>query len=141
MPLLEGRHNGRKILLPAVVLDIKNPNDLSFVAVTALLDTGATGGAISPTVVEKLNLAPYEKRYLKVATEDRLVNYYFYRIGLHPDNGQPGALTPQLPYIFAEVDGFEMQKSADFDIIIGMNVLSQCDFRMTRNGNWALKFG
>jgi hypothetical protein len=92
-------------------------------------------------VVEQLNLAPYEKRYLKVATEDRLVSYHFYRIGLFTDKMISEASAPQLPYIFAEVDGFEMQKAPDFDVIIGMNVLSQCDFTMSRNGRWLLNFG
>ena len=103
LPSISGRHDGRKILLRAAVLGVRNPSDLSFLEVSALLDTGATGGAISPKIVQHFALEPYEKRYLKVATEDRLARYYFYRIGLFPDT-EPGVSAPSpLPFVFLAI--------------------------------------
>lgn len=122
-------------------MDARNPTDLSFLEVSALLDTGATGGAISPRIINHFGLEPFEKRYLKVATEDRLANYYYYRIGLFPDISADHSLSSGLPFVFGEIVGFGMQSSSNFDMIIGMNLLKQCDFSMNRSGAWTLAFG
>jgi hypothetical protein len=141
LPSLSGRHDGRKILLSAVVLGSRNPADLTHVVVTALLDTGATCSAISPAIIRQLELKPYQRRHLRVATEDRLVEYYFFRVGLFPDESDTVLQRDGLPFVFAEVDGFGMRESMDFGLIIGMDVLSQCDLDLDRTGHWRLTFG
>ena len=83
---------------------------------------------------------PHEKRLLRVATEDRLVEYYFFRIGLFAES-EDDAVGLLLPFVFAEVDGFGMRDAGAFELIIGMDVLSQTDFAMDRNGRWTLDFG
>ena len=83
---------------------------------------------------------PHEKRLLRVATEDRLVEYYFFRVGLFAES-EDDAIGLQLPFVFAEVDGFGMRDAGAFELIIGMDVLSQTDFAMDRNGRWTLDFG
>lgn len=120
---------------------MRNPADLTHVAVTALLDTGATCSALGPHIIEQLALAPYERRHLAVATEDRLVDYYLFRIGFFPDTDKDGHQRSLLPYVFAETDGFGMRATGLFDVILGMDVLSQCDFSMDRTGHWHLVFG
>jgi gag-polyprotein putative aspartyl protease len=134
LPSLKGRHDGRKILLPVAILRSDNPTDLTHVRGTALLDTGATTSALSPQIIEQLNLQTFEKRPLIVATEDRLVDYYLFRIGFFIE-GNP------LPYVFAETDGFGMRTSNSFDVILGMDVLRQCDLNIGRSGSWELTFG
>ena len=127
--------------MPAAVLGMATPLDLTCVNVVALLDTGATCSAISHGVISQLGLRPHEKRHLRVATEDRLVEYYFFRIGLFPDLGVNNPASAALPFVFAELDGFGMRNASEFDVIIGMDVLRQCDFQFDRRGHWQLEFG
>lgn len=137
MASLEGRHEGRKILLPVAILRSVDPADLTHVRVIALLDTGATSSAISPRVIGELGLEPFEKRHLTVATENRLVDYYVFRVGLF-DSSMEGAA---FPFVFGETRGFGMSSTLGFDVILGMDVLRQCDFRLDRTGHWQLSFG
>ena len=137
MALLEGQHDGRKILLPVAVLRSDIPTDLTFVRGTALLDTGATTSAIAPNIIQELGLQPFEKRHLLVATEDRMVDYYFFRIGFFVGSRK----MPALPYVLTEAEGFGMRAAASFDVILGMDALRQCDFQMDRTGHWRLEFG
>jgi hypothetical protein len=134
LPSLEGRHDGRKILLSVAILRSDDPSDLTHVQGIALLDTGATTSAISPRIIAELGLRSFEKRPLIVATEDRLVDYYLFRIGFFIESSP-------LPYVFAETDGFGMRISNSFDIILGMDVLGQCDLKIHRSGHWVLTFG
>lgn len=76
-----------------------------------------------------------------VATEERLVDYFLFRIGLFPTAAGPNSDEPALPYVFAETDGFRMRDSSTFDVILGMDVIRQCDLNIGRSGNWALTFG
>jgi Aspartyl protease len=135
LPWLEGRHDGRKILLPVAILRAENVTDLTHLRGTALLDTGATSSAISPRMIDELGLVSHEKRRLVVATEERLVDYYLFRIGLFAEAPDP------LPFVFAETAGFGMRPSRDFDVILGMDVICQCDFQLYRSGHWKIGFG
>ncbi len=137
---VSGRHDGRRIILPIAVLRSDNPADLTHIRAVALLDTGATSSAIVPRVVAELGLAPYAKRPLMVATEEWLVDYFLFRIGLFP-NPDDGSDSTALPFVFAETDGFRMRDSNVFEAILGMDVISQCDLRVSRNGTWKLNFG
>jgi hypothetical protein len=134
---LDGRHDGRKITLPVAILKSDNPVDLTHICATALLDTGATSCAIAPHIIETLQLEPFERRHLTVATEDRLVDYFVFRVGLFDKemfgNG--------IPFVFGETRGFGMRATTGFDVILGMDVLRQCDFKMDRSGTWLLSFG
>lgn len=75
-----------------------------------------------------------------VATEQRLVEFYVFRLGLYADpDGGPGA--NGWPHVFAETEGFEIRQAFNFDLLLGMDVLSQCDLSVLRSGRWRLAFG
>jgi len=133
---IDGSISGnRQILLPVAVLGSRNPTDLTHFEFIALLDTGATSCGIGPQAVDKLSLQSHQKKPLSVATEMRMVEYYLFRLGLMPD------ANTSIPFVFAETDGFSWSEKKDFDVILGMDVLSQCDFQMDRSGRWELNFG
>lgn len=136
MPSVEGKHDGRQIILPVVVLASDDPLDLTHVRATALLDTGATSSGIGPQIIKGLELLSHEKRRLSVATELRMVDYYLFRIGIPQESSGPA-----LPFVFAETDGFAWPEPKSFDVILGMDVLSQCDLQLSRSGRWRLDFG
>jgi hypothetical protein len=45
------------------------------------------------------------------------------------------------PYLFAEIEGFGWLRRGDFDVIIGMDILSQCNVVLSRQGECHLSFG
>lgn len=104
----------------------------------ALLDTGATNSGLTPRIIDQLGLESYGKRPLGSARGEEQTPRYFFRIGFQPANEGD---VPQFPFIFEEVDGFELRNSFQFDALIGMDVLRHCDFIMRRNGQWSLSFG
>lgn len=128
------------MVIPAAILRADDPADLRFEQVTALIDTGATASGIMPRVVEALALEPHGKRLVKGAHNDAMVDAFVFRIGLFPDRPDDTA-PPSLPYLFEAIMGLRFGPSEHFDAIIGMDILGQCDFAMTRNGNCRLAFG
>jgi hypothetical protein len=139
LPSLKGRIEQRRIILPVAVLGSRNPSDLTFFEFKALLDTGATSSGIGPSVIEKPSLRSHQKKPLLVATELRMADYFLFRIGfLTPSNTD---MTPAIPYVFTDTEGFSWKDQKEFDLILGMDVLSQCDFTLSRTGQWQLNFG
>lgn len=115
----------------------RNPTDLTHEQYTGLLDTGATASWISSKVVNRFGLEAIGKKPVVVATEIRQRAAFVFRLGLMGD-GQEGT---SLPIVFAETIGFEISQADGFDVLLGMDVLSQTDFSMNRNGRWRLDFG
>lgn len=118
------------------VLASRNPADLTHKVYSGLLDTGATSSWISPKVIGDLNLVEVTKERVSFATDQQIVPLHLFRLGLFADEISPTTL----PYVFAELRGFRMRQRDDFDVIVGMDVLSQGDFAMDRSGNWRLQF-
>lgn len=142
MASLSGRHDGRKILLPIAILRPEaHVADLTFCEGTALLDTGATSSGIGFRIIRELGLTARVKLPLMVATEERLVDYFLFRVGFWPIRSSDFNAFPAVPYVFAETLGFKIRESPAFDVILGMDVLKQCDFNLRRNGSWELRFG
>jgi len=83
-----------------------------------------------------LDLKAIGKRPLGYARGEAQVERYVFRVGLHP-----AAEGPTFPFVFEAVTGFELSDSFSLDALIGMDILSQCDFNMTRDGRWSLLFG
>jgi hypothetical protein len=136
---LEGRIGDRQVTLEVAILGSREPLDLTHRRYSALLDTGASTCGIGPRVIGDLSMRSHQKKPLSVATELRMVDFYFFRIGLfsHDDNEHANGL----PFVFAETQGFSWSEQKSFDVILGIDVLKQCDFAMSRNGRWTLKFG
>jgi hypothetical protein len=138
---LRGRHDGRRTLIPIAILRPEaDPLDLTYVEGTALLDTGATSSGIGSGIVQALGLTARIKLPLMVATDERMADYFVFRVGLRPSQ-QSDFQAPSLSYVFADTFGFKIRDSRDFDVILGMDVLKQCDLRLDRSGGWELQFG
>ena len=143
MPELSFRRGDRRILLPIRVLGAENGSDMTSCAAMALLDTGATVSGLGPAVVEALALRSHMKKRLLSATEEVFADYYLFRIGFYTSE-QMDRIEESVshwPFVFPEVEGFSWRRRADFDVIIGMDVLSQCDIEIRRSGTCQLRFG
>ena len=95
--------------------------DMEFTTFRALWDTGATCSAISARVVMLLGLMPVSKETVTHAGGQSVVDIYSVGIVL-PNN----ILVPL-------VDVFEGDFSS-FDVLIGMDIISQCDFSVSNVG-------
>lgn len=111
-------------------------SDLTTTTATALIDTGATVSGIGPRIIDALGLKSHGKKRLKSATEERFVDYFFFRLGLNATEKQT-----TLPYVFDELEGFSWNRDGDFEIIVGMDVLGRCDLELRRNGRGWLHYG
>lgn len=137
MRSIDGVREHRRILLPVAVFPSRNPTDLTFETYVALLDTGATASWISGNVVARFDLESIGKKPVVVATEIRQRSAYVFRLGLMGD----GLPSTTLPIVFSETIGFKIDQATGFDVLLGMDVLSETDFEMKRSGHWKLSFG
>jgi len=62
---------------------------------------------------------------------------FLFRVGLT----QPASDVATLPFIFEETMGFELIDGTNLDAVLGMDILSQCDFELGRDGTCRLSFG
>lgn len=102
----------------------------------ALVDTGSTTSGITPKVASRLDLAKRGKRPLGSAQGEGQAERYLFRVALDVPSEQP-----DFPYVFEDVSGFERAETFAFDALLGMDILSQCDFEMRRDGWCRLSFG
>ena len=139
MSAVEWRRERRRILLPVLVLRPFPVTDLGGSDAIALLDTGSSVSGVAVGVAEKLGLRRLGKRPLTSAQGQGQVERYAFRIGLSTDGGSPDE--PSFPFVFEEVIGIELTNAFEFDALLGMDILGQCDFQMVRDGRCKLAFG
>lgn len=102
----------------------------------ALLDTGSTTSGITTRIAKYLGLAPRGKRPIGSIQGEGQAERFLFRVALQfPDS------EPTFPFVFEDVEGFELREGFQLDVLIGMDVLRQCDFAMSRTGLCSLTFG
>jgi len=132
---IEWSREPRRILLPCVILAPFPVTDLIGIEAKALIDTGSSVSGIAQGLAEQLNLHGLGKRPLKSAQGEGQVQRYAFRLGLQA--GDKGAL----PFVFDEVIGIELTNAFEFNALIGMDILGQCDLDFHRSGKCVLAFG
>lgn len=133
---IEGRHDDRRIVLSVRLLESRPSSDIFGIEALALLDTGSTTSGITPRLAERLGLQRRGKKPIGSAQGEGQAERYLFRVGIvDPANAAI------LPFLFEDVIGFELADSFSLDALIGMDILSQCDFNMERGGRWSLAFG
>lgn len=136
---IEWRRERRRILLPVQILLPFPVTELTGIEATALLDTGSSVSGVASTLADKLRLKGLGKRTLLSAQGRGQVERYSFRIGLSPAPSSSDA--PAFPFVFGEVIGIELTNTFEFDALVGMDILAQCDFAMDRTGRCSLSFG
>jgi hypothetical protein len=132
---IEWHRERRRILLPVLILAPFPITDLTGTEAIALVDTGSSISGVSSAVAQSLRLAGLGKRPLKSAQGEGQVERYAFRIGIYA--GTEAAF----PFVFEEVVGIELTNAFEFNALIGMDILGQCDFLMQRSGKRRLSFG
>ncbi len=104
--------------------------------VEALIDTGATGTGLRPDVAQRLAIPGRGRRRVVTANGDILVAEYRIRLGFYPGvfDGDPEALSSAMPHVLEL--GLLVHALRDmfhYPLLIGMDVLSHCDFEIKRD--------
>lgn len=139
MWLIEWREERHPIRLAVTILPAFPVTEPHGAPGTALIDTGATISGITRKTAAALGLRRRGKLPLASVNGVSLAERYDFRFGLTPDYSPPNV--PRLPFIFDQVIGIELSDSFEFDALLGMDVLGQCDFAMNRRGACRLVFG
>ena len=90
-------------------------------------------------IAEQLDLSRLGKRPLRSAQGEGQVERYAFRVGVQPTGkaGEPN----HFPFVFEEVIGIELTNAFEFNALIGMDILGQCDLTTRRTGDCILSFG
>jgi hypothetical protein len=134
---IDWQREKRRILLPISVLAPYPITNLTGVDAKALTDTGSSVSGISSAIAHKLGLAGLGKRPLKSAQGEGQVERYAFRVAL-PLAEHTGS--SHLPFVFQEVIGIELSGTLEFDSLLGMDILGQCDLHIERTGHCSLTF-
>jgi hypothetical protein len=105
----------------------------------ALIDTGSTTSGITPKLAASLGLRGRGKKPIGTAQGEGQAERYMFRVGLCAPTAQNEP--PAFPYVFDDVNGFELTATFQFDALLGMDILNQCSFSMRPNGTCRLEFG
>lgn len=131
---IDWRREPRRILLPCLILPPFPVTDLSGLQATALVDTESSVSGVGQALAEAMNLSGLGKRPLKSAQGEGQVQRYAFRVGLLTEDSR-------FPFVFEEVIGIELTNAFEFNSLLGMDILSQCDLSVFRDGRCALEFG
>lgn len=148
MPLVSGRHNGRQLIIDVAVVGVSL--DADFLApdhapapsvfsepVKALIDTGATSTSVSPQVAQTLKLRPSGKRDVMTANGLRRARFFEFHVAMlcRGEGATPFYLLPRT------VKGDELNSDRFvFDILLGMDVISQGDLSIRKDGTFSFEF-
>ena len=106
----------------------------------ALIDTGASRTCLSKEVARAANLLPVGKREMISASGITPVNTYLFSLGIPfaHDVDPTGQIKERLA-VFRSIEGMEFNATnSSFDVLLGMDVLSKCSFKMDFDGHFSL---
>lgn len=96
-----------------------------------LLDTGASGTCITRSAAREMGLRPRGKARVGGVSGTEYHNRFRFVLGaLYNDGGERGY------FWFDEVSGVDFPDNGDFDVLIGMDVISQGDLHVLRSGRF-----
>jgi predicted aspartyl protease len=135
--LISGRYDRRRVIVEVAVLSrFASPvGSVTLQPLKALLDTGASSTSLAPEAARKLALAPIESRDVRTASGWHRARVYEFMIGFFPD-------AQSAPYVLPEpVAGLELSfEGSPFDILLGMDVISQGNLSIRRDGTFSFEF-
>ena len=132
------RHSGQRLVIPVAVFPsaiADNANQME--VVEALIDTGATGTGLRPDIAKRLSIPGRGRRRVMTANGDILVPEYRIRLGFYPGSFDAEALAPpsQMPHVLEfGLLVHALRDHFSYAMLIGMDVLSQCDLILRRDG-------
>ena len=153
MPDIVGSHNGSQVFVPVVLLPIDRFEDTlspqwiskpaTMQVLKALIDTGAQGTSITPNAANKLDLEPTGMIRVQGVGGAKLHYKYIFKVGfVDLQRNEIGFESPRFHIVDKEIEGadFDCGIDADFDILLGMDVLSIGTLTISNTGNFKFSF-
>ena len=136
---IEWQHDGSRLVVPVIVYPPLTGTTFEGVSGKALIDTGSTTTGITARIAGQLGLHSIGKRLISTVGGERHIDRYIFRIGLDGGDANDGA--PTFPFIFEDVVGFELLDSFSFDVLLGMDIVRQCELLVAPGNRCRLRFG
>ena len=137
MPDIVGPHNGSQVFCSVVLLPVESyeaqtdPQRLSrfpnLQVLKALIDTGAQGTSITAQAASRLSLEPTGIIRIHGFGGAKDHNCYLFKVGfVDLQQTEIGFQSPMFYMVEKEIQGaeFDCGPDADFDVLLGMDVLS-----------------
>jgi Aspartyl protease len=153
MPDIVGSHNCSQVFCSVVLLPVErfedtlDPQRLSKAAnlqvLKALIDTGAQGTSITPHAAQALHLEPTGMFRVHGVGGSKMHNCYLFKVGfVDLQESEFGHQNPQFHMVDKEIEGadFDCGPDADFDVLLGMDVLSIGTLTVSSNGKYRFSF-
>jgi hypothetical protein len=153
MPDIVGQHNCSQVFCSVVLLPVErfedtlDPQRLSkfpnLQVLKALIDTGAQGTSITFQAAEKLNLEPIGMIRVHGFSGPKDHNCYLFKVGfVDLQESEFGAQKPVFHIVDKEIRGaeFDCGPDSDFDVLLGMDVLSIGTLTVSHAGKFKFSF-
>lgn len=130
---------GIRPFVPFEPLSTQGPNpSLDYHEFTALIDTGALRTCVTQNVVDRLELKRRGRIEVGNVKRTELHWTYLFHVAIWPDTDD-GSL-PAIYGIGDEIEGIDVGDSRFYDVLLGMDILSQGALRLEKDGSFALSF-
>jgi hypothetical protein len=113
--------------------------NLTYHECTALVDTGAKRTCITERLVQQLGLQRKGRIEIWNIKRPELHWTYLFHVGIWPEPDDPE--TPSAPFgIGAEIEGIDVGDNRFFDVLLGMDVITQGSLHLERDGSFIMGF-
>ena len=153
MPDIVGSHNGSQVFCSVVLLPVERFEDsldplrlakfANMQVLKALIDTGAQGTSITLQAAEKLGLEPTGRIRVHGFSGPKDHNCYLFKVGfVDLQQTEFGGQSPRFHIVESEIQGaeFDCGPDADFDVLLGMDVLSIGTLTVANTGKFKFSF-
>jgi hypothetical protein len=116
------------------------PVDLTYHECMALVDTGAVRTCVTERVVQTVGLKRKGRAEIWNIKRPEMHWTYLFHVGIWPD--PVDEFTP-LPIfgIGPEIEGIDVGNNRFFDVLLGMDIISQGSLHLERDGSFVMAFG
>ena len=153
MPDIVGSHNGSQVFCSVVLLPVDRSQDLpdpqrlsrfpNFQVLKALIDTGAQGTSLTWQAAQKLALEPTGIIRVHGFGGAKDHNCYLFKVGfVDLRETEFGLQSPMFHMVDREIEGaeFDCGPDANFDVLLGMDVLSIGTLTVSNTGKFKFSF-
>ena len=157
--VVNGRHDGRTVITPVAIIDVskreqqrKSREELleGVNPYKALIDTGATSTMLSNKVISDLGLIPVGIAKFQGIHGVRTRVVYLFRVAFYGAVADKDLLASrsiktdkEVHKIYicpTDIEGGEIDKQPNFDVLLGMDVLSTGNLRIDKSGDFSFSF-
>jgi len=111
--------------------------NFDFQEFTALVDTGALRTCVTQNVVDRLQLVRWGRMPVGNVKRTEMHWTYMFRVCIWPE--AEGSLP--IPFgIGREIEGIDVGDSRHYDVLLGMDIISQGSLRLELDGSFELAF-